>query len=139
MDLKQIAKDTAKTLISYLTYQAMRTVLAQLGETDPPRAFWLQQFSARHNFQDGEAYLQDLLAERPDLAYRIMTVREYIAAEVTDYLPEMTKTGIQQANMEHRRRHLERMTSVSEAASIPSTHPEAGSPPQDSQPEPETE
>ncbi|MFS8836810.1 chaperonin family protein RbcX, partial [Synechococcus sp. WC101] len=28
MDLKQIAKDTAKTLISYLTYQAIRTVLA---------------------------------------------------------------------------------------------------------------
>nr|CAC51609.1 RbcX protein [Anabaena cf. scheremetievi PMC9701] len=31
MDLKQIAKETAKTLQSYLTYQALRTVLAQLG------------------------------------------------------------------------------------------------------------
>ncbi|MEY3404430.1 MAG: RbcX protein, partial [Cyanobacteriota bacterium] len=28
MDLKQIAKETAKTLQSYLTYQALRTVLA---------------------------------------------------------------------------------------------------------------
>lgn len=54
MDLKQIAKDTAKTLISYLTYQAMRTVLAQLSETDPPRALWLQQFSARQNLQEGK-------------------------------------------------------------------------------------
>ncbi|MFN7526535.1 MAG: chaperonin family protein RbcX, partial [Dolichospermum sp.] len=27
MDLKQIAKETAKTLQSYLTYQALRTVL----------------------------------------------------------------------------------------------------------------
>ncbi len=135
MDLKQIAKDTAKTLISYLTYQAMRTVLAQLSETDPPRFFWLQQFSARQNFQDGEAYLQALLAERPDLAYRIMSVREHIAAEVLDYLPEMAKTGIQQANMEHRRSHLERLTSI--AGSLPVTHPEAGSPLQN--PKPETE
>ncbi|MGQ9838515.1 MAG: RuBisCO chaperone RbcX [Cyanobacteriota bacterium] len=137
MDLKQIAKDTAKTLISYLTYQAMRTVLAQLGETDPPRAFWLQQFSARQSLQDGEAYLRALLAERPDLAYRIMTVREHIAAEVVDYLPEMAKTGIQQANIEHRREHLERMTSVSGFPPVSSTHPEAGSPTQD--PKPETE
>lgn len=137
MDLKQIAKDTAKTLISYLTYQAMRTVLAQLGETDPPRAFWLQQFSARQNLQDGEAYLRALLAERPDLAYRIMTVREHIAAEVVDYLPEMAKTGIQQANMEHRREHLERMTSAPGSPPVSSTHPEAGSPVQDSTPETE--
>ncbi|ABC99381.1 chaperonin family protein RbcX [Synechococcus sp. 63AY4M2] len=135
MDLKQIAKDTAKTLISYLTYQAMRTVLAQLSETDPPRALWLQQFSARQNLQEGETYLRALLAERPDLAYRIMTVREHIAAEVVDYLPEMAKTGIQQANMEHRRSHLERLTSA--AGSPLATHPEAGSPLQN--PTPETE
>ncbi|MGY2977774.1 RuBisCO chaperone RbcX [Thermostichus sp. OS-CIW-31] len=135
MDLKQIAKDTAKTLISYLTYQAMRTVLAQLSETDPPRALWLQQFSARQNLQDGEAYLRALLAEHPELAYRIMTVREHIAAEVVDYLPEMAKSGIQQANMEHRRNHLERITSAT--GSLPVTHPEAGSPPQN--PRPETE
>lgn len=135
MDLKQIAKDTAKTLISYLTYQAMRTVLAQLSETDPPRALWLQQFSTRQNLQDGEAYLRALLAERPELAYRIMTVREHIAAEVVDYLPEMAKAGIQQANMEHRRNHLERITSAT--GSLPVTHPEAGSPPQN--PRPETE
>lgn len=135
MDLKQIAKDTAKTLISYLTYQAMRTVLAQLSETDPPRALWLQQFSARQNLQDGEAYLRALLAERSDLAYRIMTVREHIAAEVVDYLPEMAKAGIQQANMEHRRNHLERLTSA--AGSPPVTHPEAGSPPQNLRPETE--
>ncbi|MEN9202166.1 MAG: chaperonin family protein RbcX [Thermostichus sp. DG_1_6_bins_120] len=137
MDLKQIAKDTAKTLISYLTYQAMRTVLAQLGETDPPRAFWLQQFSARQNLQDGEAYLRALLAERPDLAYRIMTVREHIAAEVVDYLPEMAKTGIQQANMEHRRNHLERMTSTPGSPPVSSTHPELGSPVQPETPETE--
>jgi RbcX protein len=112
MNLKQIAKDTAKTLQSYLTYQALRTVLAQLGETNPPLALWLHNFSAG-KIQDGEQYIDELLREKPDLALRIMTVREHIAEEVVDFLPEMLRTGIQQANMEQRRQHLERITQLS--------------------------
>ncbi|MFM5891562.1 MAG: RuBisCO chaperone RbcX [Dolichospermum sp.] len=111
MDLKQIAKETAKTLQSYLTYQALRTVLAQLGETNPPLAHWLQNFSAG-KIQDGEAYIEELFLEKSDLALRIMTVREHIAAEVAEFLPEMVITGIQQANMEQRRQHLERITQL---------------------------
>lgn len=111
MNLKQIAKDTAKTLQSYLTYQALRTVLAQLDETNPPLALWLHNFSAG-KVQDGEAYIDELFREKSDLALRIMTVREHIAAEVTEFLPEMVRTGIQQANMEQRRQHLERITQI---------------------------
>ncbi|MBG1270489.1 RuBisCO chaperone RbcX [Nostoc sp. WHI] len=111
MNLKQIAKDTAKTLQSYLTYQALRTVLAQLGETNPPLALWLHNFSA-DKIQDGESYLEKLFREKPDLALRIITVREHIAEEVADFLPEMVRTGIQQANMEQRRQHLERITQI---------------------------
>nr|AOT85762.1 RbcX [uncultured Stigonema sp.] len=109
MNIKQIAKDTAKTLSSYLTYQAMRAVLAQINETNPPLALWLQRFSA-DKVQDGEAYIQELFKEKPDLALRIMIVREHIAEEVTEFLPEMVRTGIKQANMEHRRQHLERIS-----------------------------
>jgi hypothetical protein len=112
MNLKQIVKDTAKTLQSYLTYQALRTVLVQLDETNPPLAFWLQNFSAG-KVQDGEAYIELLFQEKPDLALRIMTVREHIAEEVSDFLPEMVRTGIQQANMQQRRQHLERITQMS--------------------------
>lgn len=121
MDLKQIAKDTVKTLSSYLTYQAVRTVLTQLGETNPPLAFWLHNFSA-DKIQDGESYIQSLFQEKPDLALRIMTVREHIASEVSDFLPEMIRTGIQQANTEHRRQHLERITQLN--MSIPSSESE---------------
>lgn len=113
MDIKQIAKDTAKTLSSYLTYQAMRTVLAQLHETNPPLALWLHQFSATNRIQNGEFYLEELFRENPDLALRIMTVRELLAEEVTEYLPEMVRMEIQQANMQHRRQHLERITQFS--------------------------
>jgi len=111
MNLKQIAKDTAKTLQSYLTYQALRTVLAQLGETNPPLELWLHNFSAG-KIQNGESYIEQLLREKPDLALRIMTVREHIAEEIIEFLPEMVRTGIQQANMEQRRQHLERITRI---------------------------
>ncbi|MEH1856094.1 MAG: chaperonin family protein RbcX [Nostoc sp.] len=121
MNLKQIAKDTAKTLQSYLTYQALRTVLAQLGETNPPLELWLHNFSAG-KIQNGESYIEQLLQEKPDLALRIMTVREHIAQEVMEFLPEMVHTGIQQANMEQRRQHLERITQID--ISNPSLQPE---------------
>jgi hypothetical protein len=122
MDLKQIAKDTAKVLTSYLTYQALRAVLAQLSETNPPLALWLSTFSGSNSIQDGEVYLQKLLQEKQELAFRIMTVREHLAQEVTEFLPEMVRTGIQQANMEHRRQHLERITQLT--LPDPATHPE---------------
>jgi hypothetical protein len=112
MDLKQVAKDTSKTLISYLTYQAVRIVLAQLSETNPPLAYWLNNFSTKSKIQDGDAYLEELLREKQELAFRVMTVRQHLAEEVTDFLPEMVRTGIQQRNMEHQRRHLERMTQL---------------------------
>jgi hypothetical protein len=114
MDTKQIAKDTAKVLMSYLTYQASRTVMAQLNETDPPQAMWLQKFATKERVQDGELYIQDLFRERQSLAFRILTVREHLVEEVVDFLPEMVRTGIQQANMNQRRQQLERMTQVAD-------------------------
>jgi hypothetical protein len=128
VDLKQIAKDTAKTLSSYLTYQAVRTVLAQLSETNPPLALWLHRFSSTEKIQDGEAYIQNLFREKPDLALRIMTVREHLAQEVADMLPEMLRDGIQQANVEHRRQHLERITQLDISDSSPNPQQQGSEP-----------
>nr|QHW03850.1 RbcX [Nostoc sp. 'Madrid 836']QHW03860.1 RbcX [Nostoc sp. 'Villarreal & Bell-Doyon PA-18-2431A']QOE77756.1 RbcX [Nostoc sp. JC826] len=130
MNLKQIAKDTAKTLQRYLTYQALKTVLAQLSETNPPLELWLHNFSA-DKIHDGEAYIEQLLREKPDLGLRIMTVREHIAEEVTEFLPEMVRTGIQQANMEQRRQHLERITQLNLANPGPESEQQAISEPKD--------
>ncbi|AFY61140.1 RbcX protein [Synechococcus sp. PCC 6312] len=124
MDVKHVAKETAKTLISYLTYQAVRTVIAQLDETDPPRSLWLQRFTTKERVQDGELYLQDLFQEKQDLAFRILTVREHLADQVADFLPEMLRTGIQKANLHQRCQQLERMTQVAPAPAPP----EASSP-----------
>jgi hypothetical protein len=119
MDLKQIAKDSAKTLISYLTYRAVRVVVAQLSETNPPLATWLNGFSTTGKIQDGELYLQELMQAEQSLALRVMTVRAHLAQEVAEFLPEMIRTGIDQANADHRRQYLERMTQL--AIDFPST------------------
>jgi hypothetical protein len=116
MDLKKIAKDTTKTLISYLTYQAVRVVYEQLDETEPKRAYWLHQFASRETIKDGEVFLQSLFREKPDLAFRIITVREHLAEELADFLPEMLRTSILQANTEQRKQQLERMTQVADPA-----------------------
>jgi len=87
----------------------MRIVVAQLRETNPPQAIWLSGFSSTGKVQDGEAYIQELLLVDQDMAFRIMTVRQHIADEVLDFLPEMTRTGIQESNMKLRCQHLERI------------------------------
>lgn len=110
MDLGRIARDTATVLVNYLTYQAVRVVIDQLSETDPPVAMWLQQFSANYSFQQAEAYLMALMQARQPLALRIMTVRESIADDVAGVLPEMVRSSVQQANLEQRRQMFERMT-----------------------------
>jgi hypothetical protein len=110
MDLKQVAKDTTKVLSSFLTYQAVRIVIEQLSETNPPLAIWLSNFSSTNKIQDGEAYIRGLIEADQPLAFRVMTVREHLAQEVTELLPEMTIAAIAQTNMQHRVRYLERVT-----------------------------
>ncbi|AGY56914.1 chaperonin family protein RbcX [Gloeobacter kilaueensis] len=109
MDIKAITNATAQVLMSYLTYQAIRVVAAQLRETDPPRAVWFSQFSTQATLQDGEAYLEQLTTQNPDLAFRVMTVREHLAEQVVDSLPELTRDGIRRANQQRRGRYIEQM------------------------------
>jgi hypothetical protein len=113
MDVKQVAKDTTKVVSSYLTYQAMRIVLAQLSENNPPLALWLHAFSGQTTIQDGELYLQKLAAENQELAMRIMTVREHLVEEIVDELPEMVRHAITVNNTQRRREQLEKLTQIS--------------------------
>jgi O-methyltransferase involved in polyketide biosynthesis len=113
MNLKPIIQSTASVVISYLTYQAVRSIIQQLEETNPPLAIWFRQFSAHDKIQDGDRYLQELMTVNQELAYRVMTVRQHLAEEVLDYLPELCRTGILQANQQHQRQHLEKMMQLS--------------------------
>lgn len=117
MDSKRIAQATAKVLQSYLTYQAVVTIIDQMSETNPGQAIWLREYSTGNKLQDGEAYLQGLMAERKDLVLRILTVRADIAENIMDFLPEMVKSNVQQSSIAHRRQLLERLTQSAEPIS----------------------
>jgi hypothetical protein len=118
---KKVIQDTAKVLQSYLTYQAVRTILEQLSETNPTQAIWLSQYSDRHRVQDSDDYLSGLMTENKELLLRILTVRQDLAASVLEFLPEMVATDIDKSNMEYRRQLLERLTQASTIDSNRST------------------
>jgi hypothetical protein len=112
MQPKDVARETAKVLQDYLTYQAVKLIIDQLTEMNPGEAIWLRQYSSGGKLQDGEAYIEGMMSELKgkELVMRILTVREDLAQQVLEFLPEMVNTGIKQANLEHRCRLLERLT-----------------------------
>lgn len=120
---ERVAQETANLLKDYLTYQAVRTILDQLAETDPNQALWLRKFSGQYNLRDSESYLQALMAERKDLVMRIMKVREELAQEVVDSLPEMVRSRIEQSNLSYRCQILERLTQT-QPENTDNSHPD---------------
>lgn len=125
MEARQIAQATVKVLQSYLTYQAILRIQAELGETNPPQALWLNQYVASHNIQNGEAFLTELLDENKELVLRILVVREDIAERVLDFLPGMARSSLAESAMEHRRHLLERLTrTLPDAETSATTRPE---------------
>ncbi|MBL1208827.1 RuBisCO chaperone RbcX [Geminocystis sp. GBBB08] len=121
MAYKQIVKDTAKVLQSYLTYQAVRIIIEQLSETNPGQAIWLSDYSDRQKIQDSDTYINDLIKENKELVLRILTVRQDLAEQILEFLPEMVKTNIDQSNMEHRRHLLERLTQTQSSSLMSSS------------------
>ncbi len=118
MQPKDIVRDTAKVVQNYLTYQAVKLIIEQLTETNPREAIWLRKYSAGGKLQDGENYIQELMSEvhGKQLVMRILAVRDDLAEQVLEYIPEMVSTSIKQSNLEHRRRLLERLTQSSSEA-----------------------
>ncbi len=118
MQPKDIVRDTAKVVQNYLTYQAVKLIIDQLTETNPGEAIWLRQYSSGGKLQDGEKYIEGLMSELQGkhLVMRILTVRDNLAEQVLEYIPEMVSSSIKQANLEHRRRLLERLTQSSPQA-----------------------
>ncbi len=118
MQPKDVAKNTAKVVQNYLTYQAVKLIIEQLTETNPREAIWLREYSSGGKLQDGENYIEELMSELhgKQLVMRILAVRDDLAEQVLEYLPEMVSTSIKQANLGHRRLLLERLTRSSSPA-----------------------
>lgn len=121
MAYKQVVKDTAKVVQSYLTYQAVKIIIEQLSETNPPQAIWLNDYSHNQKIQDSDTYINNLMKVNKELVLRILTVRQDLAEQVLEFLPEMVKTNIDQSNIEHRRHLLERLTQTQSSSSMSSS------------------
>ena len=118
MQPKDIAKDTAKVIQNYLTFKAVQLVITQLSETNPQESIWLRQYSSGGKLRDAEAYLEGIMSgpRGKELALRIMLVRDNIAEQTLEFLPEIVSAGIKSDNLLHRRHLLERLTRTSEEA-----------------------
>ncbi len=118
MQPKDIAKDTAQVVQNYLTFKAVQLVITQLAETNPQESIWLRQYSSGGKLRDAEAYIEEIMSEPrgKELALRIMIVRDNIATQTLEFLPEMVAAGIKSDNLVHRRHLLERLTRTSDEA-----------------------
>ncbi|MBA0719663.1 hypothetical protein Golax_007320 [Gossypium laxum] len=70
--------DVKTQLLNYFTYKAVRTVLNQLYEMNPPQYTWFYQFVAANKPSEGKRFLRILGKERQELAERVMITRLHL-------------------------------------------------------------
>ncbi|KAI7984317.1 hypothetical protein LOK49_LG15G02109 [Camellia lanceoleosa] len=71
--------DDVKTqILNYFTYKAVRTVLNQLYEMNPPKYRWFYDFIASNKPGDGKRFIRILGKEKQDLAERVMVTRLHL-------------------------------------------------------------
>ncbi|PKA58242.1 hypothetical protein AXF42_Ash012965 [Apostasia shenzhenica] len=70
--------DVHRQLINYFTYKAIRTVLHQLYEMNPPKYIWFYNFVSNGEVKDGTRFLQALGKEHQELAERVMVTRLHL-------------------------------------------------------------
>ncbi|XP_074310571.1 chaperonin-like RbcX protein 2, chloroplastic [Silene latifolia] len=68
-------EDVKTQMLNYFTYKAVRTVLNQLYEMNPPKYTWLYNFLVANKPGDGKLFLRKLGKEKQDLAERVMVTR----------------------------------------------------------------
>nr|CAB3492787.1 unnamed protein product [Digitaria exilis] len=71
-------EDVQLQLMNYFTYKAVRTVLTQLYEMNPPSYRWFYNFVAVNKPTDGKMFLRALSKERQELAERVMITRLHL-------------------------------------------------------------
>ncbi|KAJ3670218.1 hypothetical protein LUZ60_010542 [Juncus effusus] len=70
--------DVHVQLINWFTYKAVRVVLQQLYEMNPPSYRWLYNFVATNNPKDGKFFLRSLVKENQELGERVMITRLHL-------------------------------------------------------------
>ncbi|KAL0907026.1 hypothetical protein M5K25_025564 [Dendrobium thyrsiflorum] len=71
-------EDIHGQLINFFTYKAVRTVLHQLYEMNPPKYIWFYNFVTNNQVKDGARFLSSLGKEHQELAERVMVTRLHL-------------------------------------------------------------
>uniref|UniRef100_A0A0D9W0F9 Chaperonin-like RbcX protein n=1 Tax=Leersia perrieri TaxID=77586 RepID=A0A0D9W0F9_9ORYZ len=71
-------EDVHVQLMNFFTYKAVKTVLTQLYEMNPPSYRWFYNFVAVNKPTDGKLFLRALGKERQELAERVMITRLHL-------------------------------------------------------------
>ncbi|KAJ0444527.1 putative chaperonin-like RbcX [Helianthus annuus] len=75
---EEVFNDVKLTLRNRFTKKAVRTVLYQLYEMNPPQYIWLHNFIAENDPEEGKLFLRNLAKENQDLAERVMITRLHL-------------------------------------------------------------
>ncbi|XP_031114181.1 chaperonin-like RbcX protein 2, chloroplastic [Ipomoea triloba] len=70
--------DVKDEILNMMTYKAVRTVLHQLYEMNPPQYTWFYNFVATQGPNTGKGFLMELFKERRELAERVMITRLHL-------------------------------------------------------------
>lgn len=70
--------DVEKHLLDYFTYKAVKTVLAQLSEMNPPEYAWFYNFVVNNKPQDSKLFIRILVKEKQELGERVMVTRLHL-------------------------------------------------------------
>ncbi|TKY47103.1 Chaperonin RbcX [Spatholobus suberectus] len=71
-------EDVKTQMLNYFTYKAVRTVLHQLYEMNPPKYTWFYNFVASNKPSDGKHFIRSLGKEQQELAERVMVTRLHL-------------------------------------------------------------
>ncbi|KAL3529884.1 hypothetical protein ACH5RR_009206 [Cinchona calisaya] len=70
--------DVKATILNFFTYKAVRTVLNQLYEMNPPQYRWFYDYVANNKPSDGKRFIRSLAKEKSELAERVMITRLHL-------------------------------------------------------------
>ncbi|KAL1547439.1 Chaperonin-like RbcX protein 2, chloroplastic [Salvia divinorum] len=71
-------EDVKSQIVDYFTYKAVRTVLNQLYEMNPPQYRWFYNYIASNEHGYGKTFIRELVKEKLELAERVMVTRLHL-------------------------------------------------------------
>ncbi|KAG6402840.1 hypothetical protein SASPL_135054 [Salvia splendens] len=71
-------EDVKRQIVDYFTYKAVRTVLNQLYEMNPPQYRWFYNYVASNERGYGKTFIRELVKDKLELAERVMVTRLHL-------------------------------------------------------------